>query len=92
MSVDRALVDEVDPVPRMLRIIAAVVSSEPDTKALPERLVWAARVLEGAPLKGRDCNRAVGRLLAKERRVDPPPRGRRKGSPAKKDCEQPLSG
>jgi hypothetical protein len=75
---ENALTDDVDPAPRILRLLASRLrlSGGPDATELFRGLLDDAIVLEGGrAMSGDECNSAHGRLLARERRV-----GLRRGS------------
>jgi hypothetical protein len=62
--------DDVDPAPRFFRILAACFrSAEMERRGIAEVLERTAEILEGAPMNAVEANRALGRLLARERRV-----------------------
>lgn len=85
---ENALTDDVDPAPRILRLLASRIrlSGGPDAEKLARGIRDDALVLEGKrAMDNVESNRDHGRLLARERRVD-----LRRGEAVVKPKEQPA--
>ena len=73
MARSSTLTDDVDPAPRVFRLLASslIASGEPAGKRLARRLRRDADVLEGATMTADESNRPHSRMLSRERRVRP---------------------
>jgi hypothetical protein len=73
MARSSTLTDDVDPGPRLLRLLASslIASGEPVGRRIARRLRRDADVLEGATMTAAESNRPHSRMLARERRVRP---------------------
>lgn len=73
MARSSSLTDDVDPAPRVLRLLASslAASGEAVGKTIAARLRHDAEILEGRTMTAAEANRPHARMLARERRVRP---------------------
>ena len=62
------LTDDIDPAPRILRIVAAAICSHENRSPVGADLKWAARALEGDEIDEVRRNSTLGRVVSQTRR------------------------